>query len=428
MDSMDNPTSTQSSAAATGSEAKPEPVRRRRPATRSLRFRLTFWYVTLLALAAGILLIFVNAAAHLAGIPVEIQLLPDPTTGFVYSQRVVNGAVATARAQTLERLQFFSILGFLALIAGGAAAGSLVAGRALRPISELVGVARRISGRNLKERITLEHADEELQQLGDAFNDMVERLDDAFERQRQFVADASHELRTPLTTLQIALDSVRLDPGASLDDYRQVADDAKAATVRIRRLVEDLLALAEGDAPLPQARVDLASLAEAVAEEMEPLGERRGVQVLSSVSPGTVVLGDPLSLRRALTNLVENGIRYNHRDGHVVIEDAGVSPEWVQVAVRDDGIGIPAEEQAKIFDRFYRVDRSRSRAEGGSGLGLSIVTKIAAEHGGRIDLQSQPGVGSRFVLTLPAAPARGGRVAPASTSTPAAASAFFSGR
>ncbi|HEY2703679.1 MAG TPA: ATP-binding protein [Candidatus Dormibacteraeota bacterium] len=376
--------------------------------------------MALLALAAGILLIFVNAAAHLAGIPVETRLFPDPVTGFVYSQRVVDGAVATARAQTLERLQFFSILGFLALIGVGAAAGAVVAGRALRPISELVAVARRISDRNLKERITLDHADEELQQLGDAFNDMVERLDDAFERQRQFVADASHELRTPLTTLQIALDSVRLDPDASIEDYREVADDAKAATVRIRRLVEDLLALAEGDGPLPQSRVDLSSLAEAVAEEMEPLGERRGVQVLCTVSSGTVVLGDPLSLRRALTNLVENGIRYNHRGGHVVIEDAGVSPEWVQVAVRDSGIGIPAEEQAKVFDRFYRVDRSRSRAEGGSGLGLSIVTKIAAEHGGRIDLQSQPGVGSRFVLTLPASPTPNGRAcsAPAATAAP----------
>jgi signal transduction histidine kinase len=377
--------------------------------TRSLRYRLTLWYVSLLALAAAILLIFVNAAAHLAGIPTETKLYADPIAGFVYSARVVNGAVATARAQTLERLQFFSILGFFVLIALGVVAGSVVAGRALRPISEMVAVARRVSGRNLKERISLDDADEELRQLGDAFNDMVGRLDDAFERQRQFVADASHELRTPLTTLQLSLDSVRTDPDATLDDYRHVADAAKAATVRIHRLVEDLLALAEGDAPLPLAQVDLASLAEAVAEEMEPLGERRGVQVVSSVSPGTTVLGDPLSLRRALTNLVENGIRYNREGGHVVIEDAGATPEWVRVAVRDSGIGIPAEEQAKVFDRFYRVDRSRSRAEGGSGLGLSIVTKIAVEHGGRVDLQSEPGVGSRFVVTLPAAPARNGR-------------------
>jgi heavy metal sensor kinase len=401
---------------ATGSEAadsKPAARRaeRRRPVTRSLRFRITFGFVSLLAMAAGIMLVFINAAAHLAGIPVETRLYPNPVSGFVYSQQVVNGAVATARAQTLERLQLFSILGFVLLIAVGAAAGAVVAGRALRPISELVAVTRRISGRNLKERIELDDADEELRQLGEAFNDMVERLDDAFEQQRQFVADASHELRTPLTTLQIALDSVRLDPDATVDDYRQVADDAKSATVRIRRLVEDLLALAEGDAPLPQSHLDLSSLAEAVAEEMEPLGERRGIQVLSTVSPGTVVLGDPLSLRRALTNLVENGIRYNREGGHVVIEDAGITPDWIQVAVRDTGIGIPAEEQARVFGRFYRVDRSRSRAEGGSGLGLSIVTKIAAEHGGRVFLQSEPGVGSRFVLSLPAAPARNGRAA-----------------
>jgi signal transduction histidine kinase len=413
MGSTDHPTSTRSSGAATGSEpaagtpAGDQPRTRR--TVRSLRFRLTLGYVTLLALAAGILLLFVNAAAHLASLPIETRLYPDPETGFVYSQRVVNGAVAAARAQTLERLEFFSILGFLALIAGGVAAGSLVADRALRPISELAGVARRISGRNLKERITLENADEELQQLGEAFNEMVERLDDAFERQRQFVTDASHELRTPLTTLQIALDSVRLDPQATIEDYRQVADDAKAATVRIRRLVEDLLVLTEGDVPVPRAMVDLSSLAEAVAEEMEPLGERRGVRVTSRVGPGSTAVGDPLSLRRALTNLVENGIRYNREGGHVVIEDAGSPPGWVRVAVRDSGIGIAAEEQQKVFDRFYRVDRSRSRAEGGSGLGLSIVAKIAAEHGGRVDLQSEPGVGSRFVLTLPAAPARNGR-------------------
>jgi signal transduction histidine kinase len=414
MASTDHPTSTRSSVAATGSEpAAGTPVdagpRRPRRTVRSLRFRLTFGYVTLLALAAGILLLFVNAAAHLATVPIETRLYPDPETGFVYSQQVVNGAVAAARAQTLERLQFFSILGFLALIAGGVAAGSLVADRALRPISELVGVARRISGRNLKERINLESADEELQQLGQAFNEMVERLDDAFERQRQFVTDASHELRTPLTTVQIALDSVRLDPQASLDDYRHVADDAKAATVRIRRLVEDLLVLTEGEVPVPQALVDLSSLAEAVAEEMEPLGERRGVRVASTVGPGTIAVGDPLSLRRALTNLLENGIRYSREGGHVVIEDGDSPPGWIRVVVRDDGIGIPVEEQQKVFDRFYRVDRSRSRAEGGSGLGLSIVAKIAAEHGGRVDLQSEPGVGSRFVLTLPAAPARNGR-------------------
>jgi signal transduction histidine kinase len=413
MVSTDHPTSTRSSAAATGSEppagAPPDGGRPRRRTVRSLRFRLTFWYVSLLALAAGILLLFVNAAAHLASIPVETRLYPDPETGFVYSQHVVDGAVAAARAQTLERLQFFSILGFLALIAGGVAAGSLVAERALRPISELVGVARRVSGRNLKERITLGNADEELQQLGEAFNEMVERLDDAFERQRQFVTDASHELRTPLTTLQIALDSVRLDPQATIEDYRHVADDAKAATVRIRRLVEDLLALTEGDVPVAQALVDLSSLAEAVAEEMEPLGERRGVRVASTVSPGTTAIGDPLSLRRALTNLVENGIRYNREGGHVVVEDAETLPGWVRIAVRDSGIGIPLEEQPKVFDRFYRVDRSRSRAEGGSGLGLSIVAKIAAEHAGRVDLQSEPGVGSRVVLTLPAAPVRNGR-------------------
>ena len=230
---------------------------------------------------------------------------------------------------------------------------------------------------------------------------MVDRLDAAFEHQRQFVGDASHELRTPLTALQVSLDSVRADPDASPSDYRQLADEAAAATARMRRLVEDLLALAETDRPATLGPVSLTSIVEMVVEEMEPLAEQRSISLTTTVPAGLVVLGDQLGLRRAVTNLVDNAIRYNHEGGHVVVEPAPSPPGWISVAVRDDGVGITPAEQSRIFDRFYRVDRSRSRAEGGSGLGLSIVTKIATEQGGRVDVESVPGTGSRFIVTLP---------------------------
>ena len=369
--------------------------------TRSLGVRLTIYYVGLLAVSAAALLIFVNVAAHFTGVPVTIQI-PNPAGRFSITQNVVDLAEEQARAETLARLRYFSILGFLALVLGGLAIGSYASERALRPIGQMAAVARRIGSHNLQERINLQGADDELKQLADSFDDMVERLDQAFGQQRQFVADASHELRTPLTALQLTLDGVRMDPNATEEDYRQVADSAAEATTRMRRLVEDMLALAERDQPPPHGRVALSSLAEAVAEEMEPLGALRGVTVSSDVPSTAVAVGDQLSLRRALTNLVENGIRYNRRGGQVAIEGAAAPPGHVAVAVRDDGIGIPAEALSHVFDRFYRVDKSRSRAEGGSGLGLSIVAKIAREHGGRIEVESEVGRGSRFVLTLPA--------------------------
>jgi len=374
------------------------------PATRSLRVRLTVYYVMLLAVAAAGLLVFVNAAAHFTAVPVTIQI-PRPTGTFAITPGIVDYAEEQARAETLGRLRYFSILGFFSLVLGGIAIGSYAADRALRPITQMAGVARRIGSHNLKERIALEGADDELKQLADSFDDMVARLDQAFAQQRQFVADASHELRTPLTALQLNIDGVRSDPTAGEEDYRQLAETAAGATARMRRLVDDLLALAERDQPPPHTKVALSPLAESVVDEMEPVAAQRGVTVACHVTSGAVATGDQLSLRRALTNLVENAIRYNRPGGHVVVESAPAPPGRVAVAVRDDGIGIPAEGLPHVFDRFYRVDKSRSRAEGGSGLGLSIVAKIAREHGGRVDVESEVGKGSRFILTLPSAPA-----------------------
>jgi heavy metal sensor kinase len=369
--------------------------------TRSLGVRLTIYYVLLLAGSAAALLIFVNAAAHFTTAPVTIQI-PNPAGGFSVTQRTIDIAEEQARAQTLSRLRYFSVLGFLALVLGGLAIGSYAAERALRPISQMAAVARRIGSHNLKERIALQGADDELKQLADSFDDMVGRLDEAFAQQRQFVADASHELRTPLTALQLTIDGIRSDPTATEEDYRHVAASAAEATTRMRRLVEDLLALAERDQPLPHGRVALSSLGESVADEMEALAALRNITVQSSVPGNAVAIGDQLSLRRALTNLVENAIRYNRDGGRVSIDGAPAPEGHVAVSVTDDGIGIPPEALAHVFDRFYRVDKSRSRAEGGSGLGLSIVAKIVREHGGRVDVESEPGRGARFVLTLPA--------------------------
>lgn len=359
----------------------------------------------LLVVAAGILLLFVNAAARLATIPGEDVTLSNPVSGFSFPATVVNQQAAIAHQQTLDQLRFYSIIGFAVILAGGLVIGWVVSGRALQPIGQIASVAERISASNLKERIGLEGPDDELKRLADSFDDMVDRLDREFDRQRQFVADASHELRTPLTALQLGIDSVRADPDATLDDYRRVADDAALATSRMRRLIEDLLALADGSPSPPAGPVALGPLAEAVIEELEPLADAHAVQVGSVVPGGIVAVGDATSLRQVLRNLVENAIRYTNEGGHVMVELAAAPPGYTGIAVRDDGIGIPPDAQQRIFDRFYRVDRGRARSEGGSGLGLSIVAKLVASMGGSVGVESTPGLGSRFTLILPAATA-----------------------
>ena len=299
---------------------------------RSLRVRLTLYLTGMLALTAGLLLLFVNAAAHLARPP--ITDLPVLVNGEVYNAQVVNAAQVQEQEEALSRLRIFSLVGFVGIVVGGAAIGSVIAGRALHPVTEMAEVAGRITDRNLKERIDPDLLDDELHRLASAFNDMVDRLDQAFEHQRQFVGDASHELRTPLTALQVSLDSVRADPAATPTDYRQLADEAAAATARMRRLVEDLLALAETDRRPAMGPVSLSSIVDMVVEEMEPLAQQGEVSLVSSVPAGMVVIGDQLELRRAVTNLVENAIRYNHPGGHVAVEAVATQPGWTSIAVR----------------------------------------------------------------------------------------------
>lgn len=400
MDSTPRHSSKPSSDADTASERRPG---RGTSVVDSLRWRIALSYAGLLVVAAGILLFFVNAAARLATIPVQTQTVPSPVPGFTITKRFVDAQVLAARQQTLDRLRFYSILAFAVVICAGLVIGWIASGRALRPIGQMAAVARRVSERNLTERIDLPGPEDELKQLADSFDAMVERLDTAFARERQLVADASHELRTPLTALQLSLDGVRSDPTATLEDYQRVADEAAAAASRMRRLVQDLLALAEtGQKPTP-ASVAVAPLVDSVIEELEPVADQRSIMVGSAVPAGLVVRADADSLNRALRNLVENAIRYNNENGHVMVEQATAPPGWVAIAVRDDGIGIPLEHQERIFDRFYRVDRSRSRAEGGSGLGLSIVVKVIADMGGTVRVESEPGKGSRFIVVLPAA-------------------------
>ncbi len=282
------------------------------------------------------------------------------------------------------------------------AGGWLLVSRALRPIDRMARTAEKIQATDLSQRIDAGGKDE-LARLARTLNDMFDRLQSAFDRQTRFTADASHELRTPLSVIagnvELALKRPR-----DAEDYREILKDVGEATDRMRSIVEGLLTLARADAkiiPLKREPVSLTALADEFTRMVRPLAEKQDVKVSVQSEGDVVVLGDRDRLKELVSNLITNAIRYNRPGGAVTVRLALEGGRGT-MTVDDTGIGIPAEDLPHIFERFYRVDKARSREVGGSGLGLAIVKWIVEAHAGTISATSTPGTGSRFLVTLPA--------------------------
>ena len=288
----------------------------------------------------------------------------------------------------------------LGLDAGGG--GWMLALRALRPVDRMTETTRRISAEHLTGRLDETGAGDELDRLAQTLNAMLGRLDAAFKEMRQFTADASHELQTPLTILKGEME-VALRSPRSPEEYQRILKSALEEIDKIARLVEGLLLLARADAGvlrMDQRPVDLGQLVEEVYGQARILAEARSINLgLGPVEPVSAQ-GDYTHLRRLLLNLVDNGIKYTPPGGNVTISLQS-SGGWASIRVEDTGIGIPKEDQARIFQRFYRSPEARSRAEGGAGLGLCIARSIAEAHGGRIEVESIAGRGSTFTVLLP---------------------------
>jgi heavy metal sensor kinase len=263
-------------------------------------------------------------------------------------------------------------------------------------------IARRISAEHLAGRLEETGADDELGRLAQTLNEMLSRLDVAFKEMRQFTADASHELQTPLTILKGEIE-VALRSPRGLEEYERILKSALEEIDKIAHLVEGLLLLARADAGvlrMDQRAVDLGQLVDEVYGQARILAEARSLNLrLGAVEPVSTQ-GDYTHLRRLLLNLVDNGIKYTPPGGKVTLSLQS-SGGWASIRVEDTGIGIPQEDQARIFQRFYRSPEARSRAEGGAGLGLCIARSIAEAHGGRIEVESHPGQGSSFTVLLP---------------------------
>ena len=225
----------------------------------------------------------------------------------------------------------------------------------------------------------------------------------------QFVANASHELKTPLATMKLLLENMLYQPDMPQELRTEFMQDINHEIDRLSGIITDLLTLTQMDShssPLRVTKVDLSALTEETVHTLQIAAEKKGQTLTADIAPGITLEGDSGKLMQIFYNLTDNAIKYTPENGHIAVRLAQ-SGANVLFAVTDDGIGIPEEDQKHIFERFYRVDKARSRATGGTGLGLSIVRQLAAMHGGTVSVSSQPGQGATFTVTLPMDAKRG---------------------
>ncbi len=304
--------------------------------------------------------------------------------------------------QALDQLRTYAFGALGLLFIGSLFVGWFVAGLVLRPVGRITSVARDIEATDLSRRIELHGPDDELKQLADTFDGMLGRLDEAFESQREFIHEACHELRNPLAVIRTNVDVGLDDPDASIDDLRSVGEVVGRSAERMSTLVDDLLVYARhGTRQHRREDVDLVTEVRDLVQEFAVTAEANGLALVADVPEGELpVVGDPAALHRAAANLVANAVRLAP-EGTTVTVAAGDEGRWVTLSVIDEGPGIDPEHQLRVFQRFWRGDGARARAEGRSGLGLTIVRQVAEAHGGRVELESELGVGSRFTLRLP---------------------------
>lgn len=311
---------------------------------------------------------------------------------------VVEVGVSNLRTEgTLRQVLMMMAIGLPIGVCFAVTGGFVLVRRALKPVEQIACKAEDITQHNLSQRLPLVQTGDELERLSISLNLMISRLEDSIQSSKQFVADASHELRTPLTVLRGELEGLAQDQQLR-PPTRETLGSMLEEVDRLAEIVEGLLALSRldaGEANSECVPFDLGELAATTADQMSLLAEDKDIAVICEASPGVFVEGDRARMKQVVVNLLDNAIKYTPSGGRVCLK---ITHEdgYAILEVADDGIGIPQEALPHVFKRFYRVDGSRSREQGGAGLGLSIVKSICTAHGAQVEVASMSGKGSRF--------------------------------
>ncbi|MCI0381064.1 MAG: HAMP domain-containing histidine kinase [Gemmataceae bacterium] len=361
----------------------------------SLRFRLTLWVTLMVFLIVAVTMIIVSTVVRGA-------LLNE----FHKNQREDFGEVEEDIA-LVNRVMVLAGVSILVLAPIG---GYLLYRRAMRPLSWIIETTGRLQPKNLKERLPMRGTGDELDQLSKTINGMLDRIAAYIESNRDFIANAAHELRSPLAAIRSSVD-VALDRLRTPDEYSALLTDVAEECNRLTNLLNQLMLLAEGDAGRLALLNQTARLDKIVLEAVdmfEPVAEALSVNLKLVAAPPVSVRGEEYHLRQVVRNLIDNATKFTPPGGRIEVELISQrEAKQSLLRVADTGIGIPEEEVPRVFERFYRVDKSRTRewSAGGNGLGLAICQAVVAALEGRIDVVSQLGVGTTFTVVLPLAAA-----------------------
>jgi heavy metal sensor kinase len=335
-------------------------------------------------------------------IPLRVYVSPLTVRNQVVAAIVVAESLQ-GTYDTLRRLAFLMVIGIVGSLVIASVVGAWLAGSALAPIDRITQTAHTIARSNdLTRRIDEKPTKDEVGRLAATFNEMLGRIEELFRAQQRFVADVSHELRSPLTAIRGNLDLLRRGAVAETISPQTALAAIDSEASRMQRLVQDLLLLAQADAgvQIQKQPVELDSLLLDVYHQTKLT--TTSVKLALGAWDQVQITGDPDRLKQLFINLIDNAIKYTPAGGEVTLS-LGRDGTMACVSVADTGIGIPEKDLPHIFDRFYRVDKARTREQGGTGLGLSISKWIVDQHNGKIEVQSQVGKGTTFTVWLPLA-------------------------
>lgn len=371
----------------------------------SIRARLTILSIlTLIVCCVGLTIILNISANRMADVieatPVTPAIDTNNTLSALMPPTVDMIPLNPSKESQVARTNFLyqSILYMLLVVATGGGITYFVAGQALIPLRELSNQMKNRTIHNLSEELPVPESNDEISDLTDAFNQMSNKLDEAFAMQKRFSQSAAHELRTPLTVLKTKVDVFNKKKEHTADEYDKLLSVITTHTDRLAELVMDLLDLTNMDALECNEQIELKALLIDITQELTHLAGKKNI-VVTVEGTEKDVLGNKSLLHRAFYNLIENAIKYNTMNGEVHIHVADAQGQGL-VTVSDTGIGIPMEFQELIFEPFFRVDKSRSRQMGGAGLGLATVRTIIEKHNGSITVGTNEAGGSCFTIQL----------------------------
>ncbi len=335
-----------------------------------------------------ILPIMVGAHAESIGQVIGVIILEGSLSDVIASQREFQGSIAIVCSCTTMILLVVALA---------------VAGGMTRSLRNLSGRIKEVTESYDGTQVIDSGSYLEVEQITDAFRHLMERVEATEKSRQEFVSNVSHELKTPLTAIKVLSDSLILEPEVPIEMYREFITDINAEIDREAKIVNDLLSLVRLDktsGELHIEEININELIEVIMKRLKPLALKRGIEMIFESYRSVLAEVDEVKLSLVFSNLIENAIKYN-RDGGRVMVSLNADHKYFYVKVEDTGVGIPEEEQALVFDRFYRVDKARSRETGGTGLGLSITKSAVQMHKGSIKVQSIPGVGSIFTVRIP---------------------------